>query len=88
MRDFLEWLGSFFLIIVPALVLAAAVIEITGRYQCGNYQEVTGRKTKWVVLDSCYVETDRGWQHWGEYMQRAAASEGLSSLAAQQEPPK
>lgn len=50
-------------------------------YQCSNFQEMTGRTTKYLVLDACYVSTPEGWQRYDEYRSRAAASEGLKGIA-------
>jgi hypothetical protein len=49
-----------------------------GAYQCNNYAELTGKETRWVTLDTCYIKTERGWQRWDEYIARGIASEGLS----------
>lgn len=85
MRDFIEFIeffAPFFLIIlsislvVGGLMLGANYWE---SYKCGNYEEVTGKATKWIFMDECYVQTDAGWQRWDEYKDRAIASEGLKA---------
>jgi hypothetical protein len=69
-------------VIFPVAVIASLVLgvafglgEIYGRYQCGNYGEMTGKKTKWVALDACYIQTASGWQRWDEYKARAITNE-------------
>lgn len=83
MSDFFE--DVFVPILVMATVLAAilgfifVIGHFYGQYTCGNYQKVTGKETKWVAFDDCYVKADAGWQRWDEYQKRAIASEGLKS---------
>ena len=79
MRDFIEFFALLFLVIglvVGGLMLGANYWE---SYKCGNYEKVTGKATKWVFMDKCYVQTAAGWQRWDEYKDRAIASEGLKS---------
>jgi len=45
-------------------------------YTCGNYQDMTGKPTKYVFMDSCYVKTPTGWQRYDEYIARAVTNEG------------
>lgn len=81
MRDFYE------MVLLPIAVIAALAMAVIGgifvlsnwygSYQCGKYEAITGKATKWVTLDECYVQTADGWQRWDEYKIRAAASEGL-----------
>lgn len=65
---------AFFLVDIAATALFS---NFYGGYQCGNYAAITGKETKWLAFDSCYVKTERGWQKWDEYTARAIASEGL-----------
>lgn len=82
MRDFFEivvvplFVGALVLVVVfvPIILLA----DFGSRYSCGKYEQVTGKKTRYATLDSCYVSTDAGWQRWDEYKARAVASEGLA----------
>lgn len=73
---------SFLLQVVTPLVAFGAILlfgaDAYTRYQCSNYQEITGRETKWATMDSCYIKTDAGFQRWDEYKARAVASQGLS----------
>jgi hypothetical protein len=73
-------------VVVGAVVLLIILVigvplELIHRHQCNNYSEVTGKRTDYRVLDSCYVETAEGWQRWDEYKNRAIASEGLKGAA-------
>ncbi len=77
MSDFLGFFLPLGLIVVFVISGCVALSDVTGRYQCRNYEIVTGKPTRWVLLDNCYIQTDKGWQHWEEYKLRAAASEGL-----------
>lgn len=54
--------------------------NIHSRYQCNNYETVTGIETRYIEWDTCYISTESGWQRWDEYIARAAASEGLSAI--------
>jgi hypothetical protein len=51
-----------------------------GKYQCANYQDITGKETRFAAFDICYIKTADGWQRWDEYTKRAAASEGLKGI--------
>lgn len=82
MRYFIEYVVIPFSIIVAVLVavllVTVGVPEVIGRYQCSSYERITGTATKYNTLDTCYVQTDAGWQRWDEYKARIIASEGLS----------
>lgn len=77
MNDFLAF------VCVPALALGAlsgALIEganAFGQYQCQQYEQITGRPTKYVQFDECYVQRDGKWMRWDEYkLAYAATSNG------------
>lgn len=85
MRYLIELFVTFFLIgglLFGGLMLGA---NYWGSYQCENYEKVTGKATKWVFMDECYVQTNVGWQRWDEYKDRAIASEGLKASPRAQE---
>ena len=81
MRDFFEYVVALVLILVACAALGFAVllaaVDPFARYQCSNFQAITGKATKYATLDSCYILTAEGWQRWDEYKARAVASEGL-----------
>ena len=68
-------------LVVIGLILGAIVFaaDIYGRYVCSNYELLTGKETKWVSFDVCYVKAAEGWQRYDEYKFRSVASEGLKS---------
>ena len=47
------------------------------KYKCDAYQETTGRNTKWVFFDDCYVDSGNGWLTKHEYSATIIAREGL-----------
>lgn len=79
MRDFIEFFAMLFLaigLLFGGIMLGA---NYWASYKCGNYEKATGKATKWIFMDDCYVQTDAGWQRWDEYKDRAIASEGLKA---------
>lgn len=47
------------------------------RYQCNQYEEITGKETKYSHFDSCYISTENGWQRWDEYKVRVIAKDSF-----------
>lgn len=79
-KEFLEFMGWLVAVIAVAAILMSFMLipfYYLSKYQCSNYQETTGLKTKYKIFDSCYIQTKSGWQRWDEYKMRATASEGL-----------
>lgn len=60
---------------IIAAALIVGVSEIASRNSCSNYQENTGKPTKWEFADACYIKTESGWQRWDEYKARATTNE-------------
>ena len=82
MRDFIDDFAPLLFAIAAFGILSGLICwgsNSYGRYQCTQYEAVTGKQTKWVTLDECYVKTADGWQRWDEYKARATASEGLNA---------
>lgn len=74
----------FMLICVGALFgIVFAGSHYYGKYQCANYATITGKETRWVAFDACYIQAEAGWERWDEYKLRAAASEGLKAMQPQ-----
>jgi hypothetical protein len=46
-------------------------------YQCNQYEEITGKETKYSPFDKCYISTENGWQRWDEYKVRVIAKDSL-----------
>lgn len=79
LADFFELLAPVFLFLLIVAVGLSLLLDYHYSYQCGNYQKITGKETKHVFMDACYIATSDGWQRWDEYKIRAAASEGLKA---------
>jgi len=45
-------------------------------YTCSNYQKMTGKPTKYMITDACYVKTPLGWQRYDEYITRSITNKG------------
>lgn len=67
----------YFLVFCLVILGGLGVAELHGRYQCNTYQEITGTETKWVLLDTCYLNTEQGWQRYDEYKHRNIAHDSL-----------
>lgn len=85
MREFFEILGCVVLVMLALFTVLATGFNADGSYQCSNYQDVTGKETKYFWFDSCYINTASGWQRYDEYKARIIASEGLSNNAEKQQ---
>lgn len=85
MRDFLEWV-LLLAIFLSCLSGGIYGVEYHQRYMCESYQEVTGRKTKWVFMDTCYIKTETDWLTRKEYNSVLVAREGLQSRNEKQQP--
>jgi hypothetical protein len=66
---------SFFVVIFGVFLPIVLITNYTSERSCSNYQKVTGKRTQYKFLDSCYIETSSGWQRYDEYITRAIASE-------------
>ena len=75
MRDFFEFFGPVALVLAVLVAGIIGIAESAGRYTCNNYERMSGKETRWVALDSCYVQTAAGWQRWDEYTARAVTNE-------------
>jgi hypothetical protein len=64
------------LMIVGVLLLA----NFYGEYICGSYSEMTGKATKYQTLDSCYINTENGWQRYDEYKMLNIAKDSLGGV--------
>lgn len=68
----LSVVGVVIAIIGGAVVLTLALVN----WECSNYSEVTGRKTR-VAAGSCYIEDGGQWYAWAEYKHRFVANGAL-----------
>ncbi len=76
-RDFLEVFLPFFVIASFLFGGMALAFNYWYSYSCGKYEDVTGRQTKWVFLDECYINTGNDWLRKDEYAAVLVAREGL-----------
>lgn len=60
--------AACFVVLFAALVGGATALEA---YQCGKYESVTGKQTRYEGL-SCYVQDTGNWYAWTEYKHRLA----------------
>lgn len=80
MRDFLEFFLP--LILAAALLLfgVVAVGEAYSRYQCRQFESLTGMKTRYSAFDACYVQRNGRFWRYDEYkLAFAAGGELLDS---------
>ena len=77
MRDLFEFFSTAF---IAAALLSGGIIlgaNYWQSYRCDNYEKVTGKATRWMFMDECYVQTEAGWLRWDEYRYRLSAREKL-----------
>jgi hypothetical protein len=72
MRDFFEFLGVGACVcgaLVTLFLLLFGLIAVVEWHQCGSYEKVTAKPTKYEGL-RCYVEHNGVWYSWEEYKPR------------------
>lgn len=57
-KDDVKFLAVFAVAIILVIVAILFVDNYIKQYQCSNYQDVTGRESKYLFMDSCYVKGD------------------------------
>ena len=70
------------MVVIPMLIIMGSIFILTnfhGQYACGKYEEVTGRETKWIFIDDCYVNSGDAWLKKDEYAATIIAREGLKA---------
>ena len=80
-RDFRDFVEIFMpLCLLFAIVIAGVLLSSNyyDEYTCGKYGEVTGRKTTWTFMDTCYVHSGDQVMTKDEYKAVIIAREGLS----------
>ena len=55
-KDVLKF-TSFMVFVV---LIHGLILNFLCQRSCENYEEVTGRESKWIFMDSCYVKKDDG----------------------------
>lgn len=62
----------FFVVAVLTVFAGAIGLSTTlEHYQCGEYESVTGKPTRYEGM-SCYVQDTGNWYAWAEYKHRLA----------------
>lgn len=65
-------------IVLPIVLIGAALVAVARYYtewQCTTYHELTGKRTKYVPFDVCYVEHNGTLMRWEEYLRYITAAE-------------
>lgn len=58
MLDDMKVLFTLVVVLTTAFfTLVVLPLNYYHQWQCENYQEITGRESKWVHFDNCYVKT-------------------------------
>ena len=61
----LREIGGFltgFVLILTAVAAPTIVLEAYGGYICTSYEKMTGKETRYIYFDHCYVKTAQGFQ--------------------------
>lgn len=48
---------SYLLICISVIVLIGIGADLLLKRSCDNYEEITGRESKYISFDACYVKT-------------------------------
>ena len=75
--DLMKFIGVGVVVTGAIIGVVVLIANLYGQHQCNAYSTVTGKQTRYVQFDECYVKTAQGYQRWDEYKARAVASEGL-----------
>ena len=76
---FRDLLGIFSIFVIGVFVILL-IGHLYSDYVCSNYEVITGIETKHVVMDTCYLNTENGWQRYDEYIARVTTKDSLNSL--------
>lgn len=74
-KEMIRTLGVVALILGAMAVAGMLICDAISRYSCNNYENVSGVETRYITFDTCYINTERGWQRWDEYKVRAFTNE-------------
>lgn len=58
--------------------IVIVIIEPISSWRCSQYQEATGRDTKYQRFDKCYVKSNSEWYTLDEYKMSIAAKDSLT----------
>lgn len=79
MKEIISVLFSSILFITTTTSVVMFSINYWESYICTKYEEATGRETKWIFMDNCYINTGKEWLRKDEYAAVIIAREGLQS---------
>lgn len=51
---------GFEYVCIVVLVVFILLIDLLYQRSCNNYKEITGRDSKYVFMDACYVQNEEG----------------------------
>lgn len=69
MNDFVEFFLPLILFIAVVFGAATGLVYVSGAYSCGQYQQVTGKDTRYAGME-CYIKDNGQWFAWTEYKNR------------------
>lgn len=72
MKEFLGYITVVFIIGVAVIGLMIGLAAWGESWQCGKFQESTGRTTKYEGL-ICYIQEDGQWYTWEQFKFRQAS---------------
>ena len=82
--DDLKYFIKCFMPVLILIVLAAALCVLgvgwCEKYSSDQYEKVTGRETKFVLLNECFINDGTNWLREDEYKAGLIAREGLQSI--------
>ena len=85
-KGLIESIRDFAAVFIPELIIFSIVLgavflfaNYAYEYSCNKYEEATGRETKWVFMNDCYINTGEHWLQKDEYLATVVAREGLQS---------
>lgn len=79
MRDLIEYFIPTFILLAIIFAAFVFVANLWDRHRCDAYSETTGRETKYIHFDGCYINTSEEWLTKKEYLAVLVAREGLKS---------
>lgn len=62
--DIMDIIKMSFILLGLSVVLTLVMMFVANEHQgwmCDNYSEVTGRDTKYISWDTCYIKVDDEW---------------------------
>lgn len=75
LKSFLCFLGCMLLLTFSLMGIVSIPVAVSNSVVCGNYGEMTQRKTEWRLFGGCFVEHEGIMIPRGEYQARAITNE-------------